>query len=117
MKRLFLLISAALITGAYVQAADAKAAKADAKPAGTVQNYDSKEAKVGDTVICPVMKESFKVTDRTKAVTVKGKKYYICCAQCEAELKKNPDKYLAAAKADAKKTGAQSAPAKNEHPK
>ncbi|MEK6794161.1 MAG: TRASH domain-containing protein [Spirochaetota bacterium] len=110
MKKLFLIISAALITGLFVQAADVKAAKTDVK--GTVQNYASTQAKVGDTVICPVMKEGFKVTDKSLSVSVKGKKYFICCAKCEGELKKNPDKYLTPAKDDKK-----SAVKKDEHPK
>ncbi len=61
---------------------------------GKVQKYNSPEAKKGDTVVCPVMKTVFKVTDKSLFVTVKGKKYYVCCEMCPEELKKNPDKYL-----------------------
>lgn len=41
---------------------------------------------------CPVLKNP--VGDRNQTVTVRGKRYYICCAECEEELKRNPDKYL-----------------------
>lgn len=71
-----------------------KMEKGNAKVAGKEQKYNSPQSKKGDTVICPVMKNSFKVTDKSLFVTIKGKKYYVCCSMCPAELKKNPDKYL-----------------------
>lgn len=41
---------------------------------------------------CPVLKNP--VGDRNQTATVRGKRYYTCCAECEEELKRNPDKYL-----------------------
>ena len=64
------------------------------KAAGKVQKYNTPEAKKGETVICPVQGTVFKVTDKSLFVTVKGKKYYVCCNMCPDELKNNPDKYL-----------------------
>ena len=59
-----------------------------------IQSYTSPEAKVGDTVKCPVMGTKFKVNKNSLNVTVKGKKYYLCCQMCTDPLKKDPDKYL-----------------------
>lgn len=58
------------------------------------QTYSSKEAKVGDKVICPVLGEKFTVKKDSKYAEVKGKKYYVCCPMCIKKIKKDPDKYL-----------------------
>lgn len=117
----------AFILSVFIYAAPAAASTTNA----TVQNYDSKEAKSGDTVLCPVKKEAFKVTDKSKSAKIKGKKYFVCCAGCDAELKKNADKYLTpevvikqdatnacapATSGDGKKAGKTEHP-KSEHPK
>lgn len=60
-----------------------------------VQHYGSKQLKVGDKTVCPVMKDSkFTITKKSLSVEIKGKKYYVCCGGCIDALKKNPDKYL-----------------------
>ena len=72
----------------------AKSNKADAKKAASEQKYGSPEAKIGDTVICPVMKTHFTVTSKSLFTEVKGKKYYLCCGMCPDKLKSDPDTYL-----------------------
>lgn len=56
------------------------------------------EAAIGDTVICPVMKEKITVNEKTLKVKIGNKNYYICCESCRDELLKNPDKYLSCEK-------------------
>ncbi len=41
---------------------------------------------------CPVL--GGKVTEKSKTVVVRGREYRLCCAGCDANLTKNPDKYL-----------------------
>ena len=62
--------------------------------AAKAQKLNSPEARKGETVVCPVMGSAFKVTDKSLFYTYKGKKYYVCCAMCIDELKKEPEKYL-----------------------
>lgn len=62
--------------------------------AAKAQKLNSPEARKGETVDCPVMGSAFKVTDRSLFYVYKGKKYYVCCAMCIDELKKDPEKYL-----------------------
>lgn len=42
--------------------------------------------------ICPVL--GGKVTEKSKTVVVRGREYRLCCAGCDANLLKNPGKYL-----------------------
>jgi YHS domain-containing protein len=42
--------------------------------------------------ICPVL--GGKVTASSKTVVVRGREYRLCCAGCDAQLLKDPGKYL-----------------------
>jgi YHS domain-containing protein len=42
--------------------------------------------------LCPVL--GGKVTEKSKTVVVRGHEYRLCCAGCDTQLLKNPDKYL-----------------------
>jgi len=42
--------------------------------------------------ICPVL--GGKVTESSKTVVVRGREYRLCCAGCDANLLKDPGKYL-----------------------
>ena len=42
--------------------------------------------------LCPVL--GGKVTASSKTVVVRGREYRLCCAGCDADLLKDPDKYL-----------------------
>ena len=42
--------------------------------------------------LCPVLGGT--VTASSKAVVVRGREYRRCCAGCDADLLKDPDKYL-----------------------
>ncbi|WP_306591551.1 TRASH domain-containing protein [Geothrix sp. 21YS21S-4] len=41
---------------------------------------------------CPVL--GGKVTETSKTVVVRGREYRLCCAGCDTQLLKDPDKYL-----------------------
>jgi YHS domain-containing protein len=42
--------------------------------------------------VCPVL--GGKVTESSKTVIVRGREYRLCCAGCDTNLLKDPDKYL-----------------------
>jgi YHS domain-containing protein len=52
------------------------------------------EASIGDKTVCLVSKEEFTVSASSPRVEYKGKSYFFCCAGCDTEFKKNPEKYL-----------------------
>jgi peptide-methionine (R)-S-oxide reductase len=58
------------------------------------QTFGSAEAREGETVVCPVMGNAFKVEKNSSFVEIDGKKYYVCCQACVDKLKADPDKYL-----------------------
>ncbi len=41
---------------------------------------------------CPVLGNP--VADRNQAVALHGRKYYVCCGECESQLTASPDKFL-----------------------
>ena len=44
---------------------------------------------------CPVSGEALGAMGKPYKVTVQGREVFLCCQGCEAEIKKNPEKYLA----------------------
>lgn len=48
----------------------------------------------GTTVICPVMGTKLTPEKAYAKMMYKGKPYYMCCAYCKDEFKKNPGKYI-----------------------
>ena len=79
--------------GAEMKAMDHETMPMDGQQAAA-QTLASPEAKVGDWVVCPVMRTKFQVKENSLFVEVKGKKIYVCCAGCIAPIKANPEKYL-----------------------
>ena len=49
-------------------------------------------AKPATNTKCPVL--GGKVTEKSKTVVVRGQEYRLCCGGCDAQLLKDPDKYL-----------------------
>ena len=49
--------------------------------------------------VCPVSGDVLGAQGKPYKVTVKGQTVFLCCADCEKQLMKNPDKYLAKIKA------------------
>jgi YHS domain-containing protein len=45
--------------------------------------------------VCPVSGDVLGAQGKPYKVTVKGQTVFLCCPDCEKQLKKNPDKYLA----------------------
>ena len=45
--------------------------------------------------VCPVSGEALGTMGKPYKVTVAGRTVFLCCQGCEAELRKDPDKYLA----------------------
>lgn len=50
------------------------------------------KAKIKEQTICPIMGN--KLTSKKLYVDYKGKRIYVCCPPCIAEVKKNPKKAL-----------------------
>jgi len=48
-------------------------------------------AQVGDTTLCPVMKEKFTITEETPTFTHKGETIYVCCKGCVETLEDDPE--------------------------
>ena len=44
---------------------------------------------------CPVTDKPLGSMGKPHKVTVKGQDVFLCCAGCEADIKENPEKYLA----------------------
>lgn len=53
-----------------------------------------KKDEIGREEVCPVTGEKFKVAKETPAADYKGKAYYFCCAGCDSDFAKDPEKYL-----------------------
>lgn len=53
--------------------------------------------------ICPVTGEALGSMGKPTKVEIKGRTVFLCCDGCEADLKKDPDKYLAKLDAAGKK--------------
>jgi len=51
------------------------------------------EKVIGTEAICPVTGNRFTITESTSVVEYQGKKYYFCCAGCDTEFMKEPEKY------------------------
>lgn len=45
--------------------------------------------------VCPVSGETLGAMGKPYKVTVKGQEVLLCCPGCEAEIKKDPEKYMA----------------------
>ncbi len=61
---------------------------------------DDEDAALVETVevgnkVCPVSGEKIEVSSGMKATTIEhnGKIYNLCCAMCEGDFKKDPEKY------------------------
>ena len=50
------------------------------------------QAKPATNTKCPVL--GGKVSEKSKTVVVRGQEYRLCCGGCDAQLLKDPDKYL-----------------------
>lgn len=57
----------------------------------TTQAVEAKTAEAVEQTRCPVMDAPI---NKDLFVEYKGKKVYFCCAGCEKEFEKNPEKYL-----------------------
>lgn len=52
------------------------------------------KSEIGKEAVCPVSGEKFKVTKGTLAADYEGKAYYFCCAGCDKDFSKEPEKYV-----------------------
>ena len=52
----------------------------------------SPQVKTATNTKCPVL--GGKVSETSKTVVVRGREYRLCCGGCDANLLKDPDKYL-----------------------
>jgi predicted heme/steroid binding protein/YHS domain-containing protein len=66
--------------------------KAEPKPA-VVKDYKVQSSFYGKLAICPVTKQSFKITAETLAARYKGQHYYFCCPACKETFQGAPDQY------------------------
>ena len=83
--------------------ADANAdEKADATP-GLAELSVEDRALAEKQKVCPVSGERLGAMGKPVKISVKGQTVFLCCAGCEAPIKKDPDKYLAKLKASGAK--------------
>ncbi|MCX7641941.1 MAG: YHS domain-containing protein [Elusimicrobiales bacterium] len=52
------------------------------------------DLKIGNKMICPVMKTEFIPNSKSPKVQYKNKIYYFCCEECLIEFNKNPEKFV-----------------------
>jgi YHS domain-containing protein len=64
-------------------------------PAGLVELSADDRAAAQKQRVCPVSGDVLGAQGKPYKVTVKGQTVFLCCPDCEKELVKNPDKYLA----------------------
>ena len=83
MKKLMTLLAGVCVAMATVYAEPAKDASADTKKA---------EQTVKKQTLCPVMGNEI---NQKLYVDFQGKRIYVCCKGCIAEIKKDPAKYIA----------------------
>ena len=63
--------------------------------------FDAPQA-VGTKATCPVTGEAFTIAKDTAHSEYKGQHVYFCCPGCKPQFDKNPEKFLAPAKPQAK---------------
>ncbi len=82
-------------------------AHADATPAdalkGLAELSDADRALAEKQKVCPVSGEELGSNGKPVKVSLKGQSVFVCCPDCEAAIRKNPDKYLAKLKAGQEK--------------
>lgn len=59
-------------------------------------SHGSEKSSVKEQTLCPVMGNKI---DKNLFVDVKGKRIYVCCKGCDAQIKADPDKYIKAIEA------------------
>ena len=72
-------------------------------PEGLAELSEADRALALKQNVCPVSGESLGSMGKPVKVEVKGRTVFLCCDGCEAELKKEPDKFLAKLDAAGKK--------------
>jgi YHS domain-containing protein len=79
------------------KAAEPKQADAGAKalPEGLAELPEADRALAQKQKVCPVSGEPLGSMGKPVKVEIKGRTVFLCCGGCEADLKKDPDKYLA----------------------
>jgi hypothetical protein len=85
---------ALLVAGVLGSACSKKTAPAPAAPAGRTAPTAAGQAGAPEGVsqtICPVMKGPI---DKNLFVDFEGKRVYVCCTSCLAEVRKDPAKYV-----------------------
>jgi YHS domain-containing protein len=63
---------------------------------GLAELSDADAALAAKQRTCPVSGDVLGAMGKPYKVTVQGKTIFLCCPGCEREIRKNPDKYLAA---------------------
>ncbi len=58
------------------------------------------EHDIGKQAVCPVLQETFTITEKTPTVLYDGELYYFCCPGCDTEFMKDPEKFQKNDKSD-----------------
>lgn len=83
---------------------DAAAVKLDADEIAAIKELPAGEqAAALQQAVCPVSDGHLGAMGKPQKITVEGKTVYLCCEECEKEIKANPKKYLAKLEAESKK--------------
>jgi hypothetical protein len=89
--------------GEHAEHAGHSQAQHEAAAKGLAELSDEDRALAEKQHICPVSDEMLGAMGKPVKVTVQGRTVFLCCSDCEDDLKKDPDKYLAKLKAESLK--------------
>ena len=63
-------------------------------PEGLVKLTDAERLAALKQAVCPVTGEKLGSMGKPPMITVNGQEVFLCCAGCDEELRKNPEKFL-----------------------
>ncbi len=85
--------------GSHAEHAGHSDAHHDAMAKGLAKLSEDDRALAEKQHVCPVSGDMLGVMGTPVKVSVQGQTVFLCCSECEADLKKDPEKYLAKLKA------------------
>jgi hypothetical protein len=78
----------------------AQTSSGDSMPEGLVKLTDAERLAALKQAVCPVTGAKLGTMGQPPVITVNEQAVFLCCAGCEEELRKDPEKYLAKLKSE-----------------